>query len=233
MNQLPREIQVNIFSHLGFKDKLESALTCRDWYSKVFNILYTEIFVECEIVVKVLESAYDESMGYQVSDLRIREIFDLLKLSELCPNLKSLEVERWMGNNWNDNNKALLAQNWKKLEVIKDALGNLITSKLLDSSYMASLTFITTDLNFQTNETFLTFIKQSKHAPALKYLTLGNVKHFNYKMLDLLHENTPNLKHLDLTCIYYLFVEEGCSWEEHRRLRMGTSVAHDQCQFQT
>jgi hypothetical protein len=75
------------------------------------------------------------------------------------------------------------------------------------------------------------FIKQLKHAPALQYLTLGSVKHFNYKMLDLLHENTPNLKHLDLTCIYYLFVEEGHSLEEHHRLRMGTSVAHNLSSF--
>jgi hypothetical protein len=139
MNQLPREMQVNIFSHLGFKDKLESALTCRDWYSKVFNILYTEISV-VYYSEDVLEYVYDESVGHQVSYLRIGEIYDLLTLSERCPNLKSLQVWVWMDdNNWNNNDNVTLAQNWKKLEVIKDAVnGNLITNKLLGSSYMAS-----------------------------------------------------------------------------------------------
>jgi hypothetical protein len=48
------------------------------------------------------------------------EIHDPLKLSELFPNLKSIEACKGSYNYWNENIIAPLAQNWKKLEIIKE-----------------------------------------------------------------------------------------------------------------
>jgi hypothetical protein len=78
-----------------------------------------------------------------------------LALSELCPNLKSLQVDDWISGewisadwispDWDDSNNTRLAKIWKKLEVIQESCSEyVLTVKLLNSSLiMMYLTNIT------------------------------------------------------------------------------------------
>jgi hypothetical protein len=164
------------------------------------------------------------------------EVHDPLELSELFPNLKSIEVCMGPYYDKNEDNNASLAQNWKKLEIIKEGGycsykrshdGNCLTTMLLEApSCMRSLTSITLDFSKDDGYLLLTLIEQLKHVSSIKSLTLEGVVNLNYKRLDLLHENTPNLEHLKLSTNDCLFMEEA-NVTEYRPLPMNISAARN------
>jgi hypothetical protein len=171
---------------------------------------------------------YDKALGYQVLDLQIKEMDDPLELSELCPNLKLLQVEDCKCEVWDDSDNATLAQNWEKLEIIKENSTGylLVMMKLLDAPlYMRSLVSLRMDLLYQSEEFLQLFIEKLKHAPMLELLYLEHVFYFNCKRLDLLHENTFNLQLLELREVNYLFVHDDESLEENHPRLMNSSVA--------
>jgi hypothetical protein len=239
MNGLPIEIKVDIFSRLDFKDKLQCALTCRDWHSRISStVLYAKIGVNYpqwdDRTIAKLKHLYYEDLRYQVLDLYMREIDDPLELSELFPNLKLLRIGKWVSDHWEDTHNVDLARKWKKLEVINEGCSsrNLVTMKLLDvHMVMASLLSLTIDLCSQSIEILPLFFKQVKHAPALEHLSLKWATGLNCKKLDLLHENTPNLKHLELNRTDPLFVEISTDVEEYQPLSMDWTVASNMRSF--
>jgi hypothetical protein len=231
MNRLPYETLIDIFSRLNSKDKLQCALTCRDWHTKISNtVLYSTIhfkYFQSDTQTKTfIKYIHDKNIGRQVKELRTSSIGGLLELSELCPNLKSLQLDEWEHDEWDDSNNASLAKNWKKLEHINEE-GCFLTRRLLESScHMMSLTFLEICLEEQTKEASTKFFKLLNHAPVLNYLTLNWAVNLDYKMLDILHENAPNLKHLELRDANYDIAGEGYDLEEHRQLPI-TSVANN------
>jgi hypothetical protein len=212
MNRLPTELLIHIFSLLAFRDKLECALTCRDWHTKISStVLYSKInykYTQSDMRTKLENNTV---LGLQILDLRINEIDDPLELAKLCPNLKSLQLNNWFPNNWDNNNNASLAQIWRKLETINEARTNYIfdvplrhylTLKLLDTPlYAMSLSTVTMNL-YERPDILLILIKQLRHAPVLDRLCLEEAPNINYEKLDVLHASVPNLKHLELRIIY-------------------------------
>jgi hypothetical protein len=233
IDQLPNEILlVNILNGLPFRDKLQCALTCRKWYSIISNtILYSEIsFKYPQSNARIMTKLKSKAIGLQILDLRVFEMNDALGLCELCPNLKSLQMGNWICEDWNDENNALLAHNWRKLQVIDEThyhgIGKwppsyLLTAKLLDApSQMMSLVRLSVDLFALKEYQIQTFFEQLKHAPALEFLNLMQACSITYDNLDLLHRCTPNLKRLELWHPFY--VREDL--EERHAISMDLSV---------
>jgi hypothetical protein len=164
------------------------------------------------------------------------EIHDPLELSELFPNLKSIEVCMGPYYDRNEDNNASLPQNWKKLEIIKEVGycsykkhhgGCFLTMMLLETpSCIRSLTSITLNFSEEANNSLPTLIDQLKHASSIKSLTLKFINNLDYKTLDLLHENTPNLEHLKIFTFDCLFVKEA-NVTEYRSLSMNMSAARN------
>jgi hypothetical protein len=237
MNRLPYETLIDIFSRLFFEDKLQCALTCRDWHTKIRNsVLYAKIgfkYSQNELKDQI-SSLHDQGLGHQIVDLRVVDMSDPFELSKVCPNLKSLEVENWICNDWNDKNNASIVQNWKKLKSITERTGyfedsvhlshyHSLTMNLLDTSFhMKSLTSLTFDL-FHVEELLPELIEQLKHAPALEYLSLDHAEYVDSNMLDLLNKNNPSLETLELLqCLFSVH-----NLEERRPLTMDLSVAYN------
>jgi hypothetical protein len=240
MNRMPNEIIIAIFNQLHFKDKLQCALTCRVWYAKIIStVLYSRLRFKCpqsNTQTKAnIKYMYDNGLGYQVLDLKVKEVNDPLELSVLCPNLRSLQVESCKCEVWNDNDNQTLAQNWEKLGFIKeiDTGYLLVTLKLLDTSFcMRSLASLHMDLLYQSEKSFQKLLEKLKHAPMLEHLHLEHVFHFNYQRIDLLHKNTPNLKFLELNEVNYLFVDDSKGLEEVNYPRIGNlSTTSKLCSF--
>lgn len=77
MNQFPNEIIVDIFNRLAFTDKLQCALTCRDWYTMISStVLYSKICFknpQCDIQTKSrIKYLYNQGLGHQILDLNIK-----------------------------------------------------------------------------------------------------------------------------------------------------------------
>jgi hypothetical protein len=136
----------------------------------------------------------------------------------------------------NEDNNASLAQNWKKLEIIKEVCscsykrhhgGYFLTTMLLDApSCMMSLTSITLDFSNDDDDSLPTLIEQLNHVSSIKSLTLEEVENIDYKTLDLLHDNTPNLEHLKLSTMDCVFVKEA-DVTEYRSLSINISAARN------
>jgi hypothetical protein len=213
MNKLPNEIFIYILDPLDFTDKLQCILTCRNWYTQIVNtVLYSKIHFERgqdnSRTIKAIRTLQRKRVEYQILDLRISYVSDPMELSRFCPNLKSLEIVNWSCDQWNDKRNASMAQNWKKLEAIKETNSHyLVTMKLLDSStYLMSLTSIFINFGRQSKEQLPIFIKQLKYAPALEKLALKHVPRLIFDCMDLLHQCSLNLKHLRLEGIYSSYV---------------------------
>lgn len=233
MNRLPNEIIFIIDRQLTFEDKLQCALTCRAWYAKIINtVLYSKLrlkYPQSDDRTKAnMKYMYDKALGYQVLDLQMKELDDPLEISELYPNLKSLQLEDCKCEIWDDCNNEILAHNWERIGVIKETCTCylLVTMKLLDAPLnMRSLTSLRMDLLYQSEESLQMFIEKLKHAPMLERLDLENVFYLNCERLGLLHENAPNLNHLELKEVNYLFVGSGDGMEEHHLRPMNTYTA--------
>jgi hypothetical protein len=237
MNRLPIEILVDIFSLLVFKDKLECALTCRDWYAKISStVLYSKIgfkYTQSDARTKSkIKLLHKRGFGHQILDICIKEIDDPLELAKLCPNLKSLQVNDWFSDDWDDSNNESLARNWGKLETINEARSHNILDprpryylslKLLDAPlYMMCLTSLT--MNLREREDVLPMLtEQLLYAPMLDKLCLEKVPNLDHKRLDLLHKNVLNLKHLELRKINSRFVEDYDFSEDYEFLSMDYS----------
>jgi hypothetical protein len=134
----------------------------------------------------------------------------------------------------NEDNNASLAQNWKKLVIIKEGSycsykehhgGYFLTTMLLEApSCMISLISITLNFSKEADNSLLTLIEQLKHVSSIKSLTLEEVENIDYKTLDLLHENTPNLEHLKLSTFDCWFMEK---YMKYRPLFMNVSAARN------
>jgi hypothetical protein len=217
MNRLPSETLLEIFDRLVFQDKLQCTLTCRDWHAMISStVLYSKItfkypqsHIKTETYIKHI---LDKKLRHQVRDLKANNFDDPLALSELFPNLKLLQVENWEYNNWNDCNNAFLAKNWKMLEVINET-GYILTMSMM------SLSSLTLSLYRQDKIKQLELFKLLKNAPVLEHLILARTWNLNPNMLDLLHENTPRLKNLELKDVEYDIIEgEDDDLKEYRPL---------------
>jgi hypothetical protein len=170
----------------------------------------------------------DDGLGCQILDLRVREMDDPWVLSELCPNLKRLELNEWKCDYWFDSNNAAIANNWRNLQVIKEFCSKYsLTMTLLDAGFdMISLTYLTMDV-YNLTEKRPKLFELLKHAPVLEHLILKRVSDLDYKKLDVLHENTRNLKHLELEKVNYDIVKEGDVFTYHYSPLPISSVANN------
>jgi hypothetical protein len=129
---------------------------------------------------------HDQGFEDQITDLRITKMVDLLEISKLYPNLKRLQA------------KQTCCINHTK---------PFILARLLDGPFsLKFLTSLTMDFSNPPYKAVIeskTCIEQLQHAPAFEYLTMSNVYIADYGWLDLLNENTPNLKHLELGVTTY------------------------------
>jgi hypothetical protein len=241
MNQLSSETLIDIFGRLKFKDKLQCALTCREWYTKLISIgLYGKISFphqQKDLQTKVkLRSIRDKDLGYRIVNLYLNEIDDLLELSELFPNIKSLRAHTWLCDDWNSDNNALLAQNWQKLESIEEGHSfhrntccclSLTMILLASPLYMKSLSYLKLNFYNLSSNLLPTLIEQLKHVPSIESLILEYVSNLDYEKLNVLHENTPNLKHFALKQVNCQFVGTNTHSATYHPLPIGRSIVRN------
>jgi hypothetical protein len=141
-------------------------------------------------------------------------IDDPLSLSKYCPNLRSLQIDHWSeAKKWNNNSNEKPVHNWNKPRTINDGTRNLTLKLLGTPLYLTSLTSLTMNIftiklcsdGLCGDMTLSMLIVRLTQAPALEYLKLINAHDFDYRWLDLLHQNTPKLMHLKLEKINYVF----------------------------
>jgi hypothetical protein len=209
MKRLPNEILFDIFNRLDFRDKLQCILTCHDWYNTISSfILYSKISLKHpqEKAKGHLKRLYDQGLGYQIMDLYMPELNDPVELSRICPNLKSLYLNDWNIDSWDNENNLVITQNWKNIErIVEIHYGTegyspyYLAAELLRGPYpMMSLTSVSIDF-YQSKEGALAdFIRLMKNAPMLEFLQLSETNDICCTILDELHSNAPNLKELIL-----------------------------------